>query len=148
MKKQLQLLFLALIISAQANSQTGAALNFDGANDYVSIGTVIPLNSSYTKEAWIYANASGSNNIISSGSSPFWLSGGVLSAMNNGGTVIQDPTGFLLSQWVHVAVTFDATTSTINIYKNGVLVISGVSGSGYPSDPIRIGDYPSVAGNG
>ena len=66
MKKQLQLLFLALIISAQANSQTGAALNFDGANDYVSIGTVIPLNSSYTKEAWIYANASGSNNIISS----------------------------------------------------------------------------------
>ena len=148
MKKQLQLLFLALIISAQANSQTGAALNFDGANDYVSIGTVIPVNSSYTKEAWIYANASGSNNIISSGSSPFWLSGGVLSAMNNGGTVIQDPTGFLLSQWVHVAVTFDATTSTINVYKNGVLVISGVSGSGYPSDPIRIGDYPSVAGDG
>lgn len=135
-----------LTISNFVFTADGAALNFDGANDYVDIGTVIPLNSSYTKEAWIYANASGSNNIISSGSAAFWLAGGKLSAFNNGGAVIQDPSFFPLNQWVHVAVTFNSSTSLLSLYKNGILVNSGISNSGYTNDVIAIGQYgPSSA---
>jgi alpha-tubulin suppressor-like RCC1 family protein len=127
-------------------SVQGAALNFDGGNDFVSVGSLIPLNSSYTKEAWIYANASGSNNMISSSSSPFWLMGGKLSAVNNGGAVFQDPSAFPLNQWVHVAVTYNASTSFLSLYKNGILVNSGTTTSGYPADAIGIGQY-GITGN-
>ncbi len=125
----------------------GAALNFDGGNDFISIGTVIPLNSSYTKEAWIYANASGSNNIISSGSAAFWIMGGQLSTFNNGGSTIQDPATFPLNQWVHVAVTFNSTNSLSSLYKNGILVASGISNSGYTNDAIAIGQYGTSGAN-
>ncbi len=125
----------------------GAALNLDGVDDYVSIGTVISPNSSYTKEAWIYANASSSGNIISSGSAAFWLSGGQLSTFNNGGSVIQDPLVFPLNQWVHVAVTFNSATSVSGLYKNGVLVNSGISNSGYTNDAIAIGQYGPSSSN-
>ncbi len=125
---------------------TASALNFDGTNDYVPIGTVIPLNSSYTKEAWVYANASSSNNIISSSSAAFWLAGGRLSAFNNGGSTIQDPAVFPLNQWVHVVATFNSATSLLSLYKNGILVASGISNSNYTNDPIAIGQYgPSSA---
>ncbi|MES2514035.1 MAG: LamG-like jellyroll fold domain-containing protein, partial [Bacteroidota bacterium] len=136
-----------LTISNFSVTPQGSALNFDGANDYVSIGTVIPLNSSYTKEAWVYANASGSNNIISSGSAAFWLAGGKLSAFNNGGAVLSDPAAFPLNQWVHVAVTFNATNSSFKLYKNGVLVNSTTTTSGYTNDAIAIGQYGPSAAN-
>jgi hypothetical protein len=128
-------------------SLPGAALNFDGGNDYVSIGSVIPLNSSYTKEAWVYANASGSNNIISSSSSPFWIMGGKLSAVNNGGAVFQDPAAFPLNQWVHVAVTYNSSTSLLSLFKNGILVNSGITNTGYPADDIGIGQYGTNGAN-
>jgi hypothetical protein len=100
-----------------------ASLNFDGVNDDVSIGSVIPSGSSYTKEAWIYANASGSCNIISSNDAPFWLMGGKLSAAHtSGGSTLQDPAVFTLNQWVHVAVTYDATSGIMKLYKNGSMV--------------------------
>lgn len=141
MKKLFTLLLLAFSLSMQ--SQTAAALNFDGTNDYVNIGTVIPVNSSYTKEAWIYANANGSNNIISSGSSPFWLSGTHLSAYtnNNGSVILQDAAVFPLNQWVHVAVTYNAANSALRLYKSGVLVASGITSGSYPADVIAIGQY-------
>ncbi|MES2762797.1 MAG: LamG-like jellyroll fold domain-containing protein, partial [Bacteroidota bacterium] len=128
-------------------SVQGAALNFDGSNDFVSIGSVIPLNSSYTKEAWIYANASGSNNIISSGSAAFWLAGGKLSAFNNGGATISDPAAFPLNQWVHVAVSLNAANGVLSLFKNGVLVASGSSNTGYAADAIAIGQYGPSAAN-
>jgi hypothetical protein len=126
---------------------SGAALNFDGGDDFVNIGSVIPLNSSYTKEAWVYANASGSNNIISSASAPLWIMGGKLSAYNNATPVFQDPAAFPLNQWVHVAVTYNASTSFLSLYKNGILVNSGVTGAGYPGDAIAIGQYGTTGAN-
>ncbi len=125
--------------------QTGAGLNFNGSNNYLNIGTPITSATGYTKEAWIYATASGSCNIISSTSSPFWLSGGKISAAHHwgsGGTVtIQDPATFTLNTWTHIAVTYDLASTTLNLYKNGVLVATSAAAPSYPIEAIQIGIY-------
>eukprot|EP01035_Chromulina_nebulosa_P021303 gene21303-27600_t len=123
------------------------SLNLDGTNDYVNIGSVLTANQSYTKEAWVYANASAipSNNIISGGSHPLWLSFGRLRTQQ--GASITDPEVFPLGQWVHVAATYDAATTTLKLYKNGILVASTASAATYPAETIYIGEYPPVLGN-
>lgn len=111
-------------------SQQGSALDFDGVNDYVNCGNILPV--SYTKEAWIYVKSlSTQNNIISGGDSDglhaFWIpnSSGKLSAGHNGGWFsVEDSVPLSINTWYHVAVTYDAATSTLNLYKNGVLVDS------------------------
>ncbi len=120
-----------------------SALNFDGSDDYINAGTIINNVASYTKEAWIYANSGGSNNIISSASSPFWLSGNKLSVAHAWGIGFQlsDPAVFPLNVWTHVAVTYDAASSTLVLYKNGVPVATSNSAPAYVSENIQIGAY-------
>ncbi|MCC7299067.1 MAG: choice-of-anchor D domain-containing protein [Bacteroidia bacterium] len=130
----------------QGSADTAASLNFDGANDFVTIGNVISSGSSYTKEAWIYRSntSSGDNNILSSSNEPFWLTGGKLSAANqfSGSAQIQDPVTMSVGTWVHVAVTYDATTSIGSLYKNGTLVASGTMPS-VAGGSTQIGAYIS-----
>jgi hypothetical protein len=113
----------------QNNAYTNAgALNFDGSNDYVNLGNI--LGASYTKEAWVnISNAAAVNNFISGGSASkhaFWAPnayGNKLSAGHNEiWNQVQDPTALVVGQWYHVAVTYDAPTTTMKLYKNGVLV--------------------------
>ncbi|HXC06416.1 MAG TPA: LamG domain-containing protein, partial [Bacteroidia bacterium] len=125
-------------------SPAPASLNFDGSSTYVDIGTAIHTTSGYTKEAWIYATASGSCNIISSPDAPFWLSGGQLCAaqgFTTSATIIQDPNTFPLNVWTHVAVTYDGPSSTLTLYNNGVAVASNNSVSGYITEDILMGQY-------
>ena len=118
-------------------------LYFNGSNSLVDIGSgILSANHSYTKEAWVYANASSSNNIISASSVPFFLASGTLTVAQ--GVAINDPTAFPLGQWVHVAATYDAPSSTINLYKNGVLVATTSSAGSYPVEDIMIGAYPPI----
>ncbi len=113
-----------------------AALNFDGSNDYVEIGNVIPAGSSYTKEMWVYALDNNCNNLLSSGDDPFYLSSGRLAAGNNGNyNYVQDVSNFPLNTWVHTAVTYDALTSTMKLYVNGNMVASGNSAGPYSGIP-------------
>jgi surface protein len=120
------------------------ALNFDGNNDFVSLGQVIPTNASYTKEAWIYLEKnSGAQNIISSTESPFWLFEGKLDAsngfINGSGLRIQSPNTLALNTWIHVALTWDGTT--MKLYENGIEVASQTSEDAYVSEPINLGNY-------
>ena len=127
-------------------------LNFDGSNDYVNCG-MQTLNS-YTKEAWIYNTiASGSRNIVSGGvtstDDAFWVTGGHLSAGHNGGwTQVQDAATLSINTWYHVAVTYDAPSTTMKLYKNGVLVNtnSSVPVITTPTGVLLIGAY-SLASN-
>ena len=124
-----------------------AGMNFDGVNDYVNLGSaLLTAGSSYSKEAWIYATASGSCNIISSGNNPFWLSGGHLRAVQ-GSADISDPATFPLNQWMHVAVTYDNPTNTLRLYKNGVQVASSSSGTPLVLETMYIGEFPPGLGN-
>lgn len=112
------------------------SLHFDGVNDYVTIGKPIVTGSSYTKEAWLYANSnSGNKNIISSPNSKFWLDNGILKAGNGGvGNVVTYATEIPENTWVHVAVTYDAPTSTMKLYKNGDLVATATAAPAYISE--------------
>src|SRR5580692_9132630 len=142
MRKKLLIIIVILQLPALlATAQTNYALNLNGTNAYVTIGAPIPSNGSYTKEAWVYQTSStGSQNIISSASTPFWISGGTLSAGQAGSfSLVTDPTTFPLNTWVYVAVTYDAPSTTMNLYRNGSLVASNNSVGAYTADNTFIG---------
>lgn len=128
---------------------SNAALNFDGNDDYVSVGNV--LTPSYTKEAWVNISNNGlSNNIISGGGDgqhAFWANGGTLQAGHDGnwGTVA-DNTQLNLGQWYHVAVSYDATAQVMKLYKDGVLISSATGVSGYSGgNMVRLGAFDDAS---
>ncbi|MEO6904459.1 MAG: LamG-like jellyroll fold domain-containing protein [Bacteroidia bacterium] len=157
MKKTL-LFVLPMVMYWNATvAQTGAALKFDGTNDYVSLGAPISANSSYTKEAWINpTDVSGARNIITSASNPFWISNKKLSAGNNDiYSVVADSIDFPTNKWTHVAVTYDAVSKKMILYKNGILVaqngtapvyVSGteIMGSQYGNSSFFVGTVDEV----
>ncbi|MEP7080396.1 MAG: LamG-like jellyroll fold domain-containing protein [Ginsengibacter sp.] len=119
-------LILFFSISFQTlKAQTGQALNFDGVDDYVDI-TGVPISGSYTKEAWINLPVvdpldPNAHNIISGATTSLYVYQGKLGAGHNFNNV-QDPTVLSPNTWYHVAVTYDAATTTMTLYKNGVQV--------------------------
>lgn len=138
------LLAFALFLSGKLQAQTNFALNFNGTNQDVSIGSPIPSSSSYTKEAWIYATTgSGPRNIISSFGAPFWVNGGSVQAGHGGVfNYVSDPSPLTLNTWVHLAVTYNSATTTMVLYRNGVAVSTNTSvPNTYVSEPTFIGSH-------
>jgi hypothetical protein len=107
------------------------AFYFDG-NDYLMAGNIFPLNSSYTKTAWIYNTASGYNNIISSvlhDDNDHFLKVNADGRLNAGHSfgldIVMDPNPMNLNQWYFAAVTFDFSTGLMILYRDGVEVDRG-----------------------
>jgi hypothetical protein len=132
-------------------SQAGAALSFDGTNDYVQVGNIMPAT--YTKEAWFYVSNLGlQNNLISGGADgqhalyPSTTYGNKLSAGHNGAwNAVQDPTPIVANTWYHVALTYDAATTTMKLYKNGVLVSTNTSVPPFiGGNALRLGSFDAV----
>ncbi|WP_040757135.1 LamG-like jellyroll fold domain-containing protein [Winogradskyella psychrotolerans] len=113
-------------IIVTVNSLLATHLNFDGVDDYIDCGNILP--ESYTKEAWIYMNAYADENNIVSGSDNFgqhalWMPSGVLSAGHNGTwNAVEDSNILELNTWYHVAVSYDSPAQTLKLYKDGVLI--------------------------
>ena len=131
LKERLLFLFLITFLTLATRTTLNAqntALNFDGVDDYANCGNFLPLT--YTKEAWINISDLTKDNNILSGSvgslHAFWaptLLNNKLSAGHNGNyQEVQDPTPLGANQWYHVAVTYDAPTTTMILFKNGVEV--------------------------
>ncbi len=129
------------LVAPNANQ---ASLSLDGIDNYVELGNLLATGTSYTKEAWVYfpAGSPVAGNILSSNLSPFWIYQSSITAANNffGSGFVQDPTALPTNQWVHVAVTYDALSSMLSLYKNGVLVGS-LSFPGYVAEDIQIGSW-------
>ena len=109
----------------------GNTLNFDGANDYVTVSSGVYFNGNLTIEAWVnvnnnfgsysriidYANGGLNDNVylsINSGIPNFVVANGTTqsSGLSAGNTLT-------INKWNHIAVTLSGTTASI--YINGVL---------------------------
>lgn len=122
---------LATISFTPVLAQTSNALNFDGAGDYAPVGGGnLITNTSYTKEAWIRisdASGSGANarNILSETNSSFfvWDNGELAAGQSPSYKArVRDTTPMVVGQWYHVAVTYDMSTGTMVLYKDGAVV--------------------------
>jgi len=111
--------------------EIGKAVSLDGSSQII-LGTGVVPTTAYTKSAWVWCAGVGTNSIFSGDDSTsrhvLWVpasNGGKLSAGHNGNyTAVQDSAALPLSQWVHIAVTYDSTVNggTMKLYKNGALV--------------------------
>jgi hypothetical protein len=136
----------------------GAALNLDGVDDLVNIGTTmnstLDASSSLTVEAWVYptdADAFGvivGNYSTSAAGMQFLLrrDGNSFTFWTDRGTGFTNViTGNIVAYntWQHVAGVWNSTTQSMMIYVNGVLqgTTTGVVGStlGGSTNPIMIG---------
>ena len=122
-------------MAATLSGKHNSAYLFDGVNDYIRLsGNVIASGGSYTKIAWIKRGSGNfANNIISGhdmSSTAFWCSNASgapwnfnLAAGHSGswGQVI-DSVPIEEGVWYFVAVTYDAPSTTLKLYKNGQLV--------------------------
>jgi chitodextrinase len=125
----------------------GKAINMDGSNDVVNAGTGASLNdlASFTYSVWIYPRSNGEGNagrivdkaggsgfkrlrLNNSPSASFY---GQVKLSTTNAVATSAANAVTLNQWQHVAMTFDASTRILKIYKNGVQVASG-TGTGTP----------------
>ena len=124
-------------------TEPGAALDFGAPQDFVQLpSATLPSGSSYTKEAWVYARSTSCDNIVSSNADPLFLFNGRLYAGNgNNYFVLNDPNPFPANQWVHVAVTYDASTTTMRLYRNGSEVAVNTNAPAYAGGVMAIGSH-------
>ena len=111
--------------SCQAHVDNGDYfLSFNGSNAYVDLGDILPQGS-YTKAAWVKRvnGDSPANNIISGNAGhAFWgpqSQGSKLSAGHQSNfSIVQDSDALSEGEWTFVAVSFDASSGTMTLYKN------------------------------
>ena len=122
----------------------GQALAFDGVDDRVDLP--FSFSGSYTKEAWINTNIlTAFPNIISgnasTGTALFLNSGRIAAGHGPGFAQVLDPVAITAGTWYHVAVTYNAATGVMNLYKNGALVNSASSVPAYTETIQQIGTF-------
>ena len=131
----------------------GASAYFDGIGDYLTIPNNTNFNlsgGSYTIECWIRPTGNYANyNVIivkrvGAGASSAWqfylrITTGVLSFYN--GTIYESSVTPTANVWSHVAAVYNG--STINLYLNGVSVLSTAAGNTDYDTPIYIGTLPA-----
>lgn len=144
--KQIYFLLFSTLISCSLCAQSGNSLNFDGNNDYINIGNLIPTSSSYTIEAMINASDISEGTILSNSTSLIWFSQGTIYAGHDlpvgfPGYVGQDLSA---NSWNHVAVIYDATTATMTLYINGQFPSQNFTVGQYNSADIQIGALNSA----
>ncbi|KPA18019.1 Pentaxin, partial [Candidatus Magnetomorum sp. HK-1] len=132
---------------------SGKALNFDGVNDYVDLGTRsgLILGNTFTIEAWIYPTPSDSGyrgfignhqGVPTTRSPSMWLfnyTGIHYDSYDQSNTrcTAEIPNVVSSNQWYHIAYVFDGTN--VNLYINGINQHSSSSCSGFnlKENPIK-----------
>ena len=150
-------------VQLTANETNGGSfgVTFNGTNAYLAVAPSASLNlstltsNSLTLEAWIRPTTATQNaGIISKYQSPagagYFIRQSSISPFTGIGAggateILSTPsTGlYTLNNWIHVAAVFSYNSSAVNdsvkIYKDGVLVRSGVTGFVSSPDSLRIG---------
>ncbi|MEQ8715239.1 MAG: LamG-like jellyroll fold domain-containing protein, partial [Cyclobacteriaceae bacterium] len=131
----------------------GYALEFNGTTDYIDVGNV--MNTSYTKEAWVLLSDNNGldNNIISGGTTgnhalfaPSSFNYQLSAGHNGSWTLVQDPDPLPFGKWQHVALTYDAVSDVMTLYRNGIQVDQAGSVLDYTGGNfVSIGAHNSVS---
>lgn len=113
--------------AAQSVVPVGKSMSFDASTAPVIVNN--KLSRSYTKEAWIkiVADVNKDMNIISGGDNghhAFWLSNRNVCSGHNNAWMYVKCTDAISADWEHYAVSYDADTLEMKLYKNGKLVSS------------------------
>ena len=136
------------------------SLDFDGVNDYIDLSSSSGLGftGDFTLSAWVKTSAIGTDQfIIDNTNNPSNGSGYSLRFLTTGKIrfwsylttgLIDSTTTLLPNTWYHIAATTNGTTFINNIYINGVLDVSGASGSFnvVPTTNLRIGRSALLGG--
>jgi uncharacterized repeat protein (TIGR01451 family) len=123
-----------------ASGKTGKAVNFDGTNDYIDMGTstALDIDSNLSVSAWIYPTQQKTATIFAHGKtagSPFLeyqlatlSTGAVRFSVNTGGALTNLDSTILynLNQWNYVAGVYDGTN--MHVYVNGILKSTAKTG--------------------
>ncbi|MBL7738685.1 MAG: DUF4082 domain-containing protein, partial [Chitinophagaceae bacterium] len=147
-----------------ASGRFGAAILFDGTNDFVNISDAnsLDLTSGMTMEAWVYpSNLTGFKTVIckdrTASSYTYTLAANNNTTNVNNqrpssrirtGTTNRTVTGtskLTLNTWTHLASTYDGTT--FRLYVNGVQVssLAATGNIAVTTDPLRIGGTTALA---
>ncbi|MFI5457325.1 MAG: LamG-like jellyroll fold domain-containing protein [Isosphaerales bacterium] len=112
--------------SGSSTPQLGTGLVLDGATGYGSASNINLNNSSYTVEFWAQRKTTGQQEYVIAQAPPSSTTGLSIGfdtnnnfVVNSGGSTLSFPAGVDTS-WHHWAVTFDATTGTRTIYRDGI----------------------------
>ncbi len=142
LKRYLLPLFLFGILlstSTIIKAQSGKSLNFAGDNDFVTLP--LSISGDYTKEAWINSAAMGGTpNILTGTGTALFINNGQLAAGHSVGgfTQVVDPAPMMTNTWYHVAVTYNTTTDSMKLYKDGVLVASAAGVADYTEPALNL----------
>lgn len=129
------------------------SLLFDGVDDYIYLGssTGLGFTGDFTLSAWVKTSATGTDQMIidastnpsvGSGYAMYLRSTGVIRFWSYSATnSINSTTTLLPNTWYHIAATHDRIGLENKLYINGVLDVSGASGSFNPTSManLRIG---------
>ena len=123
-------------------------LSFNGSNNYVDLGDMLSVGS-YTKTAWVKRESGNNNNNIMSGDEghALWAPHNYdykLSSGHQPWNAVQDAEPLEVGVWYFVSVTYEITSQTMTLYKNGVEVdqATGIEGPA-ESSKTYIGKYAS-----
>jgi Concanavalin A-like lectin/glucanases superfamily len=131
-------------------AQTGAALDFDGINDYVSITR--PVSDDFTIEFWMKTAQTGGNPTdawylgkgLVDGEMPgvvedfgISMTGGKL-AFGVFSQTLHSTSSINTNNWVHVAVTRHRVSGTMQLFINGVLEATGTSSTNALTAPANL----------
>jgi hypothetical protein len=146
MKKLTTSFFLSLLVVFSSKAQTpGNSLHFDGSNDYVSAALPSVFNNissnDFTVETWVKPMGSGTQRIFFAQLNASNFVSILLNTADLPYIYIYGPSTIGLagsnplpiSQWSHIAVTWNAATQQATMYVNGIqetLIAGGGSSSG------------------
>ena len=126
----------------------GAALSINGSNRQIVVpdNSSLDISAAMTVEAWCnWSSLSGYQVVVLKATSGSWGGGYGLTTYNGviyahlAGWGYSHNTGYTvpINQWVHVAATFDGTTS--NVYINGVLIATKAITATIPTNNLNLG---------
>jgi hypothetical protein len=143
----------APVVSDNCQNPPGSALNFDGANDHVSVANGLPSMTDMTIETWIKPHIISNWDVIMNFNS--WNVGfvhfqfdpyGRLEFSLNGNNPTDQFTtaSFANDQWYHFAAVYSSTGQYVKFYLNGTLIDTRMYSYAMPTaanQPYTIGSW-------